>query len=172
MGRTKIKNNTDPTPTNLKKTAVANLAQMVAEKLSFRPGDSMYDVVKKLGGRISYVDDWDPLEGESLIIEDDGKFVINIPRFTSPLRDRFTIAHELGHYILHSMFGEKPMVFNRKKKTDKLEWEANWFAASFLMPQDKFMEEMRRDQDDLHLASVFDVSVSAIQTRKQTINEY
>jgi len=166
-------NKLEPTPTNLTKKAIANLARKVADKLDFKPGDPMYDVVKKLGGKIVYIDEWNPLEGESLKVIGESNFTIYIPRVTSPQRDRFTIAHELGHYILHSLFGEDPFPFNRKKNpNDRVEWEANWFAASFLMPKEKFEAEMKIDSSNLHLASVFDVSITAIITRKNSIDEY
>src|SRR5690606_38684487 len=52
-------------------------------------------------------------------------------------RDRFTIAHEIGHFILH-----RPgrIVLARKTKHDKIpayknpEWQANTFAGELLAP--------------------------------------
>ena len=67
-----------------------------------------------------------------------GDFDIVLPQFTSPLRDRFTIGHELGHYFLHSRQGERPLVAYRQG-SGRLEWEANWFAAGLLMPKDEFL---------------------------------
>ncbi len=55
-------------------------------------------------------------------------------------RQRFTIAHELGHYILHRDFvqSHKISVFYRKdfyNYFDKIEEQANKFAATLLMPE-------------------------------------
>jgi len=52
---------------------------------------------------------------ESLRVEDDGSFTIFVPPYTSSRRDRFTIAHELGHYFLHYLYPERTGVasFNR-----------------------------------------------------------
>lgn len=55
-------------------------------------------------------------------------------------RQRFTIAHELGHYILHRDFvqSHKVSVFYRKdfdNYFDRIEEQANKFAATLLMPE-------------------------------------
>lgn len=51
-------------------------------------------------------------------------------------RDRFTVAHELGHIILHSMHNPG-IKFCRLEENIKpyedIEWQANTFAAEFLV---------------------------------------
>lgn len=47
-------------------------------------------------------------------------------------RQRYTLAHELGHLVLHS----------RRRFVADPEAEANRFAAAFLVPQDRAMEAM------------------------------
>jgi hypothetical protein len=56
---------------------------------------------------------------------------------------RFTIAHEIGHYILHRdyMDQSKPLLFHKNlvaKERGKLETQANMFAACLLMPACEF----------------------------------
>lgn len=52
-------------------------------------------------------------------------------------RDRFTIAHEIGHYIIHT---PSRMKLARKNKNEKIpsylcpEWQANTFAGELLAP--------------------------------------
>ena len=62
--------------------------------------------LRRLGGAVEYATD-----DESLHVRERGNFTIFIPHFTSSRRDRFTIAHELGHYFLHYLYpklhGEK-----------------------------------------------------------------
>src|SRR5205823_4215324 len=60
-------------------------------------------------------------------------------------RQRFTIAHELGHYILHQDYVKdesKYKVLLRRPLQDldytKEEKEANCFAANLLVPNDLF----------------------------------
>ncbi|WP_313553285.1 ImmA/IrrE family metallo-endopeptidase [Stutzerimonas nitrititolerans] len=53
-------------------------------------------------------------------------------------RDRFTAAHEIGHYIMHR---NVPIRFHRSAARLKpymdSEWQANRFAGALLMPEEK-----------------------------------
>ncbi len=53
-------------------------------------------------------------------------------------RDRFTIAHEIGHYLLHGK-GEISLARNPSdiKKYEDPEWQASVFAGSLLMDKQK-----------------------------------
>ena len=51
------------------------------------------------------------------------------------VRQRFTIAHELGHIQLHTKKIDKEIIVSRKTDTGRLEKEANVFAAALLMPR-------------------------------------
>jgi Zn-dependent peptidase ImmA (M78 family) len=54
-------------------------------------------------------------------------------------RQIFTIAHEFGHHILHNNTNEEIFyrrdAFNINQTKETQETEANWFAASLLMPE-------------------------------------
>lgn len=66
-------------------------------------------------------------------------FSITLSQFTSNVRDNFTIAHELGHLFLHcNTFNDGELVHFKRFESNRLEWEANWFAGSFLMPKNIF----------------------------------
>jgi hypothetical protein len=94
------------------------------------------------------------------------------PRSELPLRRfRFTIAHELGHWLCHAIEGAEPAVsycrpLDLTQAADRsLEREANVFAAELLMPEPAIRagwEELRSPED---LASRFDVSPSAMRWR-------
>lgn len=67
--------------------------------------------------------------------------VIYINSEQPPNRQRFTLAHELGHFILHKdmkafVDGKKTQILLRSKQGEKSqkEVEANCFAAALLMP--------------------------------------
>lgn len=67
----------------------------------------------------------------------DGKWIICVNENHNIKRQRFTIAHELGHYILHK---EKNVefvdtTFFRSDEMDSIEYHANEFAARLLMPE-------------------------------------
>ena len=75
------------------------------------------------------------------------------------LRQRFTMAHELGHYILHNsktsddLFVDKDFLFKKFRHLNtytptekKQEQEANAFAAALLMPTNFIEKEMESDE--------------------------
>lgn len=160
-----------PTSTNLPKASIFKLAEHVAKQLEFRPGGDLRPVVEKLDGRIRYID-WDAEISKtgSIVVEGDGSFVINLPYHTSPQRDRFTIAHELGHLVVHFLWKrhqkEKiPNLQAARDGTGREEWEANWFAAAFLMPEAAFRTAYNKHNDIVRVAQIFDVSLAAAEVR-------
>lgn len=162
----------------LAKAQVFSLAESIAKQLDFDPCSNIYDAVSQLGGSVEVENTLfqDPAKSGSLFVTAPGKFKIVIPEHTSPLRDRFTIAHELGHYVLHYLWRRRSnpgLVRMRalRKDSQRVEWEANWFAAAFLMPEQLFRqrhEEVNGNIEDL--AERFCVSKSAIETRIKNLN--
>lgn len=69
----------------------------------------------------------------SLDVREPGDFTVIIPTHTSQLGDRFTIAHELGHYFLHygapesHRTGERTSTFTRLGR-NVAETQANVFV--------------------------------------------
>ena len=171
-----------PTPANLTKVQVHDFAERVAQSLEFRPGDPMEPVLARLGGRLSLRNPFaigDEV-AESIRVEPQGTFTIFVSSITSAERDRFTIAHELGHYFLHFPLIRKKhpgqvMIATRwVDETDndqrRAEWEANWFAAGFLMPQAAFVQTfIKRGGNIKSVASFFGVSPQAAEVRAKTL---
>lgn len=86
----------------------------------------------------------------------------------STTRQRFTIAHELGHYILHGVSGllveDSSAYFSSLSRTR--ESEANRFAADILMPRNHI--EMLASQGEIsipQMAAKLEVSVVAMSIR-------
>ncbi len=77
-------------------------------------------------------------------------------------RKRFTIAHEIGHYVLEH--GNRIDYRNHKYSNEPEELEADLFAASLLMPKSAFME-VYRTLGLSELAAFFAVSRKAIGIR-------
>lgn len=165
---------------------VAAVAEDVAKKLEYRPGDDLREVVKKLGGKISYVDFWGGYapggaSGASGSIEVFGEdsnlaFEIRLALDTGELRDRFTIAHELGHYVLHFLYPNAMENANltrlvaERNGSGQAEKEANWFAASFLMPSAEYKKMFSKfEGNHLALSEYFKVSVQASSIRAQVL---
>ena len=113
------------------------------------------------------------VDGGSLIIYPDRSFKIQLSPTTSPLRDNFTIAHELGHFFLHYNYNEPPdeeVIFTRYG-SGPFEWQANRFAAAFFMPADEFRSARKQFRDNIFLiASHFEVSQIAAEKRMEYIH--
>ncbi|MDC5547674.1 ImmA/IrrE family metallo-endopeptidase, partial [Acinetobacter baumannii] len=75
-----------------------------------------------------------PDKGE-LIIREDVYEALNDPNDPMHGRARFTLAHELGHLILHEgpALHRQTAVVEHKVYEDS-EWQADCFAGEFLMP--------------------------------------
>lgn len=77
---------------------------------------------------------------------------------SSPGRINFTLAHELGHYLLHRQLSDDPIYCARRdlwtwdSAYGRMEAEANEFASFLLMPLDDF----RQQTDGLRRPSVAD----------------
>lgn len=74
---------------------------------------------------------------------DNSKSRVDIYKHDTPQSERFTIAHELGHAILHDMtelHRDRPIDANNKQPLNWIEKEANYFASNFLMPKKMVIE--------------------------------
>ena len=84
-----------------------------------------------------------------MLIRKDGHALIGINGTEAPVRQRFTVAHELGHFFLHPQ--DDTFVDYRKELKDNdvkspKETEADQFAAALLMPK-KFLEDDVKNLD-------------------------
>ncbi len=84
---------------------------------------------------------------------------------------RFTIAHELGHYLFD--YPNQMSEFYNTYKTDDADSEkekrANRFAAELLMPKEEFLKQYNKFAEStqiiLNLADYFQVSTRAVDRR-------
>lgn len=97
---------------------------------------------------------------------------------TSPKRRRFSIGHELGHFLVNSHRPREGMQFacshadlrmestREAERARKMEAEANRFAARLLMPPQRIRANLKSRQPDLaevvRLANEFNVSKAAM----------
>lgn len=88
----------------------------------------------------------------------------------SPGRRRFTIAHEVGHWVCQCLEGRVAPIFCRSTDVGvgegrQLEREANVFAAELLMPEPLVRAEWPRATSCAELAAWFGVSDNAMHWR-------
>jgi Zn-dependent peptidase ImmA (M78 family) len=117
-------------------------------------------------------------------VRDKGKrALIGANKSNHPNRQRFTIAHELGHYFLHAghtVLDEGRLAYTvnlrnseSSKGEDNDEREANLFAAELLMPAKFLREDLDGVELDLledskflsDLANKYRVSLQALTFR-------
>ncbi|MDQ3769329.1 MAG: ImmA/IrrE family metallo-endopeptidase [Actinomycetota bacterium] len=90
----------------------------------------------------------------------------------APVRQRFTLAHELGHHHLHEG-DEVDEVADLGNVTDPREGEANFFAAEFLAPRPALEAFVARERSHgleriVRLGGKFGLSASAALYRLST----
>jgi len=151
---------------------------ILVENNMFRVGFNINSLVEKY--HIQLITKKLPSDISGLFVMTDHKPVIVInEEEKNKLRNRFTIAHEFGHFSLHrndkSIFiDKKPKVlFRTSEKNDKnyhKEREANAFAAALLMPKKLINQEVQEisevDTSPVKtLAQRFKVSESAMSFR-------
>lgn len=138
----------------IEEIAVATLSRcdlypVNASELFKNGGINVEQIATKLGIELMLYDFGDDVSG--VLLRDGDKAKIGYSTHTGPLRQRFTIAHELGHYILNhqrqGVFVDTPEKYftlfrdnNSSTGEDFQEREANAFAASLLMPRDLLLE--------------------------------
>lgn len=100
-----------------------------------------------------------------------GVWEISVNALHHPKRQRFTLAHELGHYFLHrnqsNLFTDKSLY--RGKDMNSMEYEANNFAGAILMPKEELISFMKESNDIDNIADHFNVSALAAKIRVEMI---
>lgn len=91
-------------------------------------------------------------------------------------RQRFTIAHELGHFMCGHLTEDKPMFRDGNKEYsrdnyDIQEYEANNYAAELLMPKEKidFLINQKGITTIEELADILIVSYTAMRIRLKNL---
>lgn len=142
---------------------------------------SLDRVAEVVGARVHY----EPYDGEDLsgmaYRQPNGQRVIGVNSMHSERRQRFTIAHEVGHLLLHAnedLHVDKNFPIGLRTEVSSLaiddkEIEANQFAAELLMPATWVLADARDLQIDFEhddeaikdLADKYEVSVRAMTIR-------
>lgn len=161
-------------------TQIERRAQQILKKFGIKePPVPIKQVAQELGLNIEPAALGNEVSG-ILVIQGD-KGIIGYNRAHAEVRQRFTIAHELAHYLLHR--GERPIFIDRKYAVylrsgksstgeDLQEIQANQMAAALLMPSRQIRAAVRDTVFDLgdeegirELAEHFAVSTQAMSFR-------
>ena len=140
------------------------------ENLKLKPLD-----VEGVARRLGLIIERSPMDDDiSGYIERRGaRWWIGVNSLQHPNRQRFTVAHELGHYVLHRNQFERrvdKILFRNEADRNDVEWQANDFAAKLLMPEDAVRAEIRSGTKEVEaLARKFAVSSLAMHFRLQNL---
>ncbi|WP_141772836.1 ImmA/IrrE family metallo-endopeptidase [Mycobacterium malmoense] len=88
-------------------------------------------------------------------------------------RQRFTVAHELGHYVERTNQGQDDFAFIDERSTeyDLHEFYADEFAGNLLMPSGEIERLQRRGMTHVEMAAHFGVSAPALNTRLRRLSK-
>ena len=101
--------------------------------------------------------------------------LIKVNRKDGITRQRFTVAHEIAHFLLHKHVidsNEKGIIDNvlyRSNTSNRNEIEANHLDAYIVMPSEVVKKIWREEKDLDQLANDFNVSVSALKLRLENL---
>lgn len=103
------------------------------------------------------------------------KQVIGVNKNHHPVRRRFSIAHELGHFLLNHATGKSgDFIDSYFEKPISMEREANIFASFLLMPKEWVKKAVARhgieNQNIKKLSKLFEVSEQAFIIRLLELN--
>lgn len=135
-------------------------------------------IARRIGATVHY----EPFDGDisGMVYRNKDRVIIGVNSLHHPNRQRFTIAHEIGHVLLHKgteVYIDRTYRVNMRNNVssqaiDKDEIEANRFAASLLMPEHMLVQDLKdveidfASEDDLaDLAAKYEVSLQAMTIR-------
>lgn len=130
-------------------------------------------IAEALGLSCYRVDSW-PDSTSGMIVRDPARggesgFAIYVNAKHSNVRRRFTIAHEIAHFVLHrDLIGDgiTEDALYRSGLSDAVEREANGLAAEILMPRHLVRQEFANGvKNPAQLAAKFEVSQQAMEFR-------
>ena len=122
--------------------------------------------------------------GRSGLIEklEDGSYKIKINRYEVRTRQRFTLAHEIAHYLLHQEIIDnsgkiQDNVLYRSGQSEQVEIEANKLASEIILPTEQVKIEYENLLDKEHneiveqLASEWQVSDITMEIKLELIRQ-
>jgi hypothetical protein len=112
-----------------------------------------------------------PIGKDALLIPVDNGFEVKISSELPRSRQRFALAHELGHSLFFNTDGSRPLrPYSRDESDEPEERLCNIFAGEILVPEYSLREIIQNAKEPkleilLNLARVFNVSVQCLAIR-------
>ncbi len=168
----------------IRRRRIETIAQMLLNESNVTEAPVPVSQIARAKGARIYLNSLDgDLSG--FLYRDTSQAVIGVNTSHSPTRQNFTLAHELGHLLFHDQeqlhvdheFRVRLRNDVSSQGIDEAEQEANFFAASLLMPREFIERDLASteyvdllDDDFLHgLARKYGVSSQALAIRLKTL---
>lgn len=145
--------------------------------LDDRPIDDIVDLMERHGLIIVNIDfDSDRIDARSGYVNIGEKkyyIVLVNEKKQNFFRDQFTLAHELGHYVMHArIYHPQEDLLGQDYRS--IENEANAFASAFLMPKENFTHDLTENgfidlNTFINLKSRWNVSIAAMIHRAHSL---
>ena len=168
-----------PLPLRVRYSKIRELRDSLLEKYEVqRPAVPLTRIVEGEGLHIEkqhFEQDW-----SGFLLRGPSRSIVGVNKNHSISRQRFTIAHELGHFLLHdgeALHVDKSFRVNFRDAAAGLgtaveEIESNTFAACLLMPEQFLLNDIRGEHLDINdeaavldLAKRYQVSQQAMTIR-------
>lgn len=160
-----------PEPLALDYSAIAALAETIAQKTGIRTLPDFSPLVQGMGGSIARVPPsrWAAPDALSLLVRGPRDFVVYLAESPS-LVERLLLATAIGQYFLHAQEGRRPSGFPRFAKT-QTSLEGLWFGMSIVIPDAPFaLAESRQELDDETVARLFGVPTALIALKRKLLD--
>lgn len=167
----------------IRRKRIENEAVEILERFAVKnPAVPVEAIARYMGLTIRH----QPLESDisGFLFQKDGTAIIGVNSNQAKVRQRFTIAHELAHFVLHQSTEihvdrgfRVQFRLDQAASNDPDEVEANLFAAELLMPRHFIDRDVRilqmldiLDEDAIsELAKKYDVSSQAFLIRLMSL---
>ena len=128
----------------------------ILAKYKVKPPIPLEDIIERYLGLTLLYDDLNRIFGTNVlgVIYVESKTIcINERLFENSSEGRlvFTIAHEVGHWVLHRQHakaqekdGSMQVIVSKKNSKDTIEWQADYFASCLLMPEKEIREAFEK----------------------------
>lgn len=148
-------------------SSMENLASEVRKKLNIKNNKKMMYILEQYGVYILEKELSSEKDAYSIWVEDTPYIVLS-RRGQSEARRTFSLAHELGHLLMHHDIDISKLTID---EYNKLEDEANQFASCLLLPEKEIKKEFETINNPsdpnsyLYLKEKYHVSITAIEYR-------
>jgi Zn-dependent peptidase ImmA (M78 family) len=154
-------------------SSLVKTGEHVAKDVKMSPDSDLRDIVKRNGGTIhditfSLFDRYYAFGvlDNSIYVHKKGSFDILLHGHLRYDRERYVIARELGHYVLHA---KDDMCFAAYDSDDQLRREAHCFTLGFLLPEYLFCKQCQETSATDRLSFLFCVPPEFIESRKYSL---